>query len=125
MTERERYLETMLFGAPDRVPLAPGGGRQSTRAAWHEQGLPPDVRDYNQYAYRLVGGELEWPRGGPGFPVNYRMIPIFEEKVIEEREHSRIVQDWKGNVCEIGKEFTRNQNFHGTKSGKSVSSLEL
>ncbi|NOY80178.1 MAG: hypothetical protein GXP31_04140 [Kiritimatiellaeota bacterium] len=106
MTERERYLETMLFGAPDRVPLAPGGGRRSTLAAWHEQGLPPDVRDYNQYAYRLVGGNLEWPRGGPGFPVNYRMIPMFAEKVIEERENSRVVQDWKGNICEIGKEFT-------------------
>ncbi len=106
MTERERYLETLLFGAPDRVPLTPGGGRQSTLSAWHEQGLPPDVRDYNQYAYRLIGGKREWPRGGPGFPVNYRMVPIFEEKVIEEREDSRIVQDWKGNVCEIGKEFT-------------------
>ncbi len=106
MNERQRFLETLLFGAPDRVPLVPGGGRQSTLAAWHAQGLPDDVKNYNEYAYRLVGGRLEWPRGGPGFPVNYRMIPMFEEKILEERERSRIVQDWKGNICEIGKEFT-------------------
>jgi uroporphyrinogen decarboxylase len=33
------------------------------------------------------------------------MIPEFEEKVIEVRESSQIVQDWKGNICEIGLEF--------------------
>jgi uroporphyrinogen decarboxylase len=34
------------------------------------------------------------------------MIPVFEECILEERENSRVVRDWKGNVCEIGKEFT-------------------
>jgi uroporphyrinogen decarboxylase len=33
------------------------------------------------------------------------MVPQFEEKVLEEREDSRIVQDWKGNVCEISSAF--------------------
>lgn len=106
MTERERYLEALLFGSPDRIPLTPGGGRQSTLKAWHSQGLPADVTNYNEYAYRLAGGELDWPHGGPGFALHSRMIPMFEEKIIEEREHSRVVQDWKGNICEIGKEFT-------------------
>ena len=45
MTHRERFLETLLFGAPDRIPFTPGGGRESTRRAWREQGCPPD-RDY-------------------------------------------------------------------------------
>ncbi len=106
MNNRERHLATWLFGKPDRVPLSPGGGRQSTLAAWHSQGLPTDVGDYNEYAYRLAGGTKEWPGWGAGFPVNERMIPTFEEKVIEDRPNSRVVQDWKGNVCEIGKEFT-------------------
>lgn len=106
MNERERYLATWLFGKPDRVPLVPGSGRKSTREAWRRQGLPAEVTDYNEYAYRLVGGTREWPRGGAGFPVNERMIPMFEEKVLEERPASRIVQDWKGNVCEISNEFT-------------------
>jgi hypothetical protein len=33
------------------------------------------------------------------------MIPEFEEKVIERKERSQIVQDWKGNICEISNEF--------------------
>jgi len=106
MTDRERHLTTWGFGKPDRVPLTPGGGRKSTLAAWHQQGLPEDVKNYNEYAYRQVGGTLDWPRGSPGFPVNERMLPIFEEKIIEERAETRVVQDWKGNICEIGKEFT-------------------
>ena len=106
MTARRRMLETMLFRRPDRVPLQPGGGRRSTLEAWHRQGLPADVADYNEYAYRLSGGTLPWPAADSRFRVNERLIPIFEEKVIEERPDSRVVQDWKGNICEIGKEFT-------------------
>ncbi|MDT8389657.1 MAG: uroporphyrinogen decarboxylase family protein [Lentisphaeria bacterium] len=105
MTPRQRTLETLLFGAPDRVPLTPGGGRESTRQAWYSQGLSPEIRNYAEHAYRLSGGRLPWPTSGPGFPVNERMIPYFEEKVIEVKEQSQVVQDWKGNVCEIGLEF--------------------
>ena len=126
MDPRERFLETLLFGKPDRTVLAPGMGRESTLEAWRSQGLPPDVTDYNEYAYREAGGELAWPtvedepwlsrpRGAcgisagaacPSFPVQERMIPAFDEKVLERREDSKIVQDWKGNVCEISDEFT-------------------
>ena len=105
MTSRQDYIETLLFGRPERVPLTPGYGRRSTLAAWHSQGLRVEVPDYNQYAYRLAGGTRPWPVGGPGFPVNERMIPQFEEKIIEERPETRVVQDWKGNICEIAKEF--------------------
>lgn len=107
MNPRERHLKTLLFDKPDRVPLSPGGGRKSTLDAWLKQGLPPDkLSNYNEYAYRLAGGTLPWPAGGPGFPVNQRMIPQFEEKIIEEKETSRVVQDWKGNICEIDRKYT-------------------
>ena len=106
MNPRERYLETLRFGAPDKVPLSPGGGRQSTRERWYREGLPRQTRDIAEYAYRMAGGQAEWPRGGAGFGINERMIPQFEEKVLEVRADSQVVQDWKGNVCEIGKEFT-------------------
>ncbi len=110
MNDRERYLETMLFGRPDRIPLQPGGGRKSTLEAWHRQGLPAQIKDSGadllDFAYAQAGLRCRAPRGGPWFWVNERMIPTFEEKVIEEKPKSRVVQDWKGNVCEIGKEFT-------------------
>lgn len=107
MNERERCLKTLLFEKPDRIPFHPGGGRKSTRETWLKQGLPPEqLERYNEYAYRQVGGNLPWPANGPGFPVTVSMIPQFEEKILEEKENSRIVQDWKGNICEIDKKFT-------------------
>ena len=108
MTLRQRCREALLFGQPDRIPLNPGGGRKSTREAWRRQGLPEDVEPGTiaEYAYRQAGGTLPWPEATPGFSVNQRMVPEFEEKVIERRAESQIVQDWKGNVCEISNEFS-------------------
>lgn len=105
MNTRQRYIEAILFGNPDRVPLEPGWGRKSTRERWHREGLPEDVGNPNEYAYRQAGGTLDWPTGGDGFHVDERMRPQFEEKVVGRLEHSQIVQDWKGNICEIGLEF--------------------
>lgn len=109
MSPRERYLATMLFGQPDRVPLNPGYGRRSTRAAWHRQGLPPEIDEMDaifRYACEQLGIEPEPSVDQAGFGVDSIMIPQFEEKVIEVRENSQVVQDWKGNICEIGKEFS-------------------
>jgi uroporphyrinogen decarboxylase len=107
MNARQRHVETLLYGKPDRIPLAPGNGRKSTRDAWHTQGLPTEVKpsEINEYAYRQVGGRHDFPKSGPGFSPRQKMIPEFEEKVIERKENSQIVQDWKGNICEIGLEF--------------------
>ncbi|MFH1616747.1 MAG: uroporphyrinogen decarboxylase family protein [Planctomycetota bacterium] len=108
MTPRERFLETIRFGKPDRIPLEPGGGRKSTRARWHKEGLPAHLEDpdeINSYAYCQAGGSMEFCRNYADFPVDERMIPHFEEKVIEKKQTSQIVQDWKGNICEISNEF--------------------
>ncbi len=108
MNTRQRTLETLLFGAPDKIPLMPGGGRKSTRENWRKQGLPNEVEDGDiiEYAYRQAGGKLEWPKTGKRFGVDQRMMPQFEEKIIERKTDSQIVQDWKGNICEIGNEFS-------------------
>jgi len=105
MTPRERWIETLLFGAVDRIPLEPGGGRKSTRERWLKEGLK-DGSDPVEQAYRESGGRLELPKGGEGFNVDFKMNPQFEEKVLERKAESQIVQDWKGNVCEIGLEFS-------------------
>ena len=106
MNPREQFIKTLLFEKPDKIPFSPGGGRRSTRERWYEDGLPRDVRDITQYAYRQAGGTHEMPGGGPGFGVNERMIPYFEEKVLEKGERTQIVQDWKGNICEISTEYS-------------------
>jgi len=38
MTPKERFLETMLFGTPDRIPYRFGGPRHSTFEAWYRLG---------------------------------------------------------------------------------------
>ena len=105
MTERERHIATLTFGQPDRVPFAPGGGRKSTLAAWHTQGLPPDVHDYHAYVRELLGIEPAVVDGLPWPDIDFRMMPQYEEKVLERREGSIVVQDWKGNVCEISDQY--------------------
>ena len=105
MTERERFIETLLFGRPDRVPFTPGGPRESTLAAWHSQGLPEGV-NYMDHLREALGIEppaaIERVRPGADF----RMMPQFEEKIIERRARTLVVQDWKGNVCEISDKFS-------------------
>ncbi|MDP7346686.1 MAG: hypothetical protein QF735_00565 [Phycisphaeraceae bacterium] len=108
MNERERYLATLRFQRPKRITFNPGHGRESTRAAWHTQGLPPDVTDYHAYIRQIIGvsDDAVSHMDRIDYGVAFTMIPEFEEKIIEERADSRVVQDWKGNICEIGKQFT-------------------
>src|SRR3989304_2141474 len=40
MNSRQRFHETMNYGAPDRVPLFPEGIRDGVLEAWQAQGLP-------------------------------------------------------------------------------------
>ena len=106
MNERERFRETMLFGNPDRVPLDPGGPRESTLAAWHQQGLPEDV-DWHTYLRQLLGipEEQEPDRPRLDLGVSFKMLPIFEEKVLEHRGGHYIVQDWMGAIVEISDQY--------------------
>jgi len=116
MNNRERYLSTLLFGKPDRIPFMPGGPRESTSKAWHEQGLPQDV-NWLSYIAEQIGFELETESPHKGIDVNFKMIPEFEQKVIEKKAVTLVVQDWKGNICEISDEY--DPSYLGGSGGKS------
>ena len=105
MTERERWIATLGFAKPDRVPFCPGHGRKSTREAWYAQGLSRDITDVEGHVRKLLGipPSTKMTPVWPG--VNFQMLPHFEEKVIEHRPGTLVVQDWKGNICEISDEF--------------------
>jgi hypothetical protein len=104
MTPRQRFLETMHFGTPDRVPLTPGGPRESTLKAWHQQGLPEGVAWHDTLWDQLgLPKEVTQPPVNPG--VSFIMIPTFEEKVLEHRDGHYVVQDWMGAITEISDTF--------------------
>ncbi len=104
MNPRERYLTTLRFGRPDRVPLQPGGPRESTLATWHTQGLPAEA-DWTAALAAEVGVPTEAFVGPAHLPELFRMIPTFEEKVLEHRDGHYIVQDWMGAITEISDRY--------------------
>jgi len=105
MNSRERFLEAVLFGTPDRIPFSPGGPREKTLKRWHSEGLPE-----NRPWFDVLRETLGLPREPEGRPqvqpnVTFRMHPTFEEKVLEHRDGHYIVQDWMGNITEISDEY--------------------
>ena len=104
MNARERFLGALLFETVDRVPLIPGYPRESTRAAWAAQGLPVGA-DHRQALCEELGIDDDPYVRGMGEAVSLRMMPEFEEKVLEHRDGHYVVQDWMGSITEISDEF--------------------
>jgi uroporphyrinogen decarboxylase len=100
MNQQERYLQTIFFGQPDKIPLNPGGPRESTLAAWYSQGLPKD-RPWRETLMDIIGVEIEKTLPKVDLDVSFIMIPTFEEKVLSHERGHYIVQDWMGAVTEI------------------------
>jgi len=108
MNPRQRYIETLTFGTPDKVPLQPGWGRRPTLEAWHNQGLPRDkgLGGVQDYLWEILGIEKDiYTKQFASHGVDLLMYPQFEEKILEHKDGHYIVQDWKGNICEISDEF--------------------
>ncbi len=104
MNERERFLQTLLFGKPDRIPFSPGGPRESTLARWHREGLPPDS-DWYKIILEKLGISKESISSPEGLDVSFQMIPKFEEKILEHKNGHYIVQDWMGAITEISDKY--------------------
>jgi len=104
MNSRQRYIETLTFGNPDKIPFSPGGPRESTLKAWHTQGLPAETSFWT-HLLELLGIEPEKTAPPVYLGMNFLMMPQFEETVLEHKDGHYIVQDWKGNVCEIADTF--------------------
>lgn len=104
MDPRLRLIETLTFGHPDRIPFEPGGPREKTLQRWHQEGLPEGTH-YMNALFDLLGFRPEPSRNGVGLGVDFRMLPQFEEKVLEHRDGHYIVQDWMGAITEISDEY--------------------
>ena len=99
---KHRYRETILFGNPDRIPLALGGPRESTIKAWESQGLK------GHYADALVetlGISKDALLKIVNVNVSTRMIPAYEPIILEHRDGHYLVRDHMGATVEISDRF--------------------
>ena len=110
MTEKERYISALTFGSPDRIPLIPGGPRESTRARWAQEGLPAEAaadgsRAVSHVIRNVLGIDPQDSGENPGLRVDLRMMPLFEEQVLEHKNGHYIVRDWMGAITEISDKY--------------------
>jgi len=101
---RQRLRAAYHFGQPDKVPLEPGGPRESTLAAWHQQGLPEGVL-WRDYLWELLGLPPQPSAPLSDLGVNFKMLPAFEEIVLEHKHGHLVVQDYSGAIVEISDRY--------------------
>jgi uroporphyrinogen decarboxylase len=105
MNARERFRATCRFEPVDRpFRFETIGFWPETIARWHQEGLPEEAEQITAFVH--FGMDLRMPIiiGGSEDP---GLVPLFEEKVIEESEHYRIKETMFGTVI---KEFKDGQS---------------
>lgn len=104
MTQVERYKQTILFGNPDKIPLNPGGPRESTLVEWKKQGLPEGVNHMD-----AVLGELGIDKQAAlhmnSIDVSSKMFPEFEPVILEHKDGHYVIRDWMGAITEISDKY--------------------
>ena len=105
MTNRDNYLNTLLFSNPEKIPFEPGGPRKSTIERWQKEGLPKDMNWWDYVVRDKLNLTLPQSKPIPSLWPDFRMIPWFEEKVIEHKDGHYIIQDWMGAILEISDKY--------------------
>jgi len=97
ITTRERFNRVIHWEKPDKIPNMDFGYWEETIQLWHSQGLPDHIKtDIQMEEYLKLEGESRIPT----LPISNGLFPPFENRVIEDKGDSVIVQDHEGNICE-------------------------
>jgi Uroporphyrinogen decarboxylase (URO-D) len=107
MTERDRFIETMTFGAPDRVPNHELGLWGHTYERWLTEGAPEEAVAGDWF----VGLDYYGMDRREFVPINMGMIPPFDTEVLEETDRHIVARHGNGIVTRALKEGT----VHGTR----------
>jgi len=89
MDDRQRFRAQMHYESVDRCPIWDFGFWDETLDLWREQGMPADA-DPDEY----FGMDAQWR----SIPIATRLLPAFEEKLIEDRGETEVVRDADGVV---------------------------
>lgn len=91
MNARERFLETMRFGKPDRLFLMPQWIFADTVKRWHKEGMPADVHTNAYFGFDRCDT----------VPINLGLLPGLETETVEQTESWRIVRDELGGLAKV------------------------
>jgi len=96
MNSRQRFLETMYFGKPDRVPYFEEGIRREVLRAWRKQGLAAGA-DLSRMFLSDKREEVDldvtphpWPKHWPSVPADLKAYA----RSLDPNERSRLPEDW-------------------------------
>jgi hypothetical protein len=94
MNGRERFVAAMEYGSLDRVPNWEVGVWEQTKKRWADEGLVVD-----DYGWDWFVGEKAWDQDLREYiPVDFGMLPPFEEEVLERNERYEILRRKDGIV---------------------------
>ncbi len=89
MNDRQRFRAQMHYESVDRCPIWDFGFWDETLDLWREQGMPADA-DPDEY----FGMDAQWR----SIPIATRLLPAFDEQLIEDRGETEVVRDGEGVV---------------------------
>jgi len=113
MTSRRRFIETMRYGTPDRVPYFEEGIRKKVLRAWRKQGMPKDMdlqRLFPADPRIEIEPDLEprpvcWPTGPQDLDAFGRALDPADKK--------RLPRSWSRQVRRLqGKDSVRMLRVH-------------
>lgn len=93
-TSLERFLASMEYGSADRVPNYELGVWGQTQERWEQEGAPPYTLTWDWF----TGEETFGMDYREFIPMNFGMMPPFEQKVIERTDKYEIIQHAHGVV---------------------------
>ena len=108
MTPRQRFLAVMEYQPVDRLPNHEVGVWGQTMDRWQREGL--DI--YNLHWDWFTGEESLGMDPREYIPVNFGMLPGFEEEVLEQTDRYVVKRQWNGIVTKALLEGTA----HGTRA---------
>jgi len=97
MNSRQRFLETMRYGSPDRAPLFDEGLREGVLAAWRRQGLARS-RDLERMFRFDRREEIEPDLESRPKPKKQARSLEKLKKSLDPEDHARLPKDWPQRV---------------------------
>lgn len=100
MNSRQRFLETMLYGVPDQVPLFEEGIREDVLKAWRRQELPKHANFFNMFPFdqrEEIVLDLEPRPGFSQWPSSRAELTEMQRR-LDPNTRGRLPRGWSSRV---------------------------